>query len=117
MGPDCHQYIVEHCKNHPFSLGIDGSSDTDVKKMNPVTIKLFDMDKSKCVTNHFYDMCVTSGCDTSKAEEIFNTVEEKFRADSIPWANAVSLSVPLHLGVGKEIQIFLLVVAPVIWCT
>ena len=61
--------------------------------MNPVTIKLFDMDKSKCVTNHFYDMCVTTGRDTSKAEEIFNTVEEKFRADSIPWANAVSLSV------------------------
>lgn len=57
MGPHCHQYIVEHCKNHPFSLGIDGSSDTDVKKINPVTIKLLDMDKSKCVTNHFYDVC------------------------------------------------------------
>ena len=47
MGPHCHRYIIEHCKNHPFSLGVDGSSDTDVKKMNPVTIKLFDMDKSK----------------------------------------------------------------------
>lgn len=57
MGPHCHQYTVEHCKNHPFSLGIDGSSDTDVKKMNPVTIKLFDMNKLKCVTNHFYDVC------------------------------------------------------------
>ena len=37
--------------------------------------------------------CVTTGCHASKAEEISNTVEEKFRADSIPWANAVSLSV------------------------
>ena len=93
MGPHCHRYIVEHCKNHPFSLGIDGSSDTDVKKMNAVMIKLFDMDKSKCVTNHFYDMCITTGRNASKAEEIFNAVQEKFRADGIPWANAVSLSV------------------------
>ena len=93
MGNRCHSYIVEHCKNHSFSLGIEGSSDTYVKKMNPVTIKLFDMGKSKCVINHFYDMCVTTGRDASKAEEIFNTVEEKFRADSIPWANAVRLSV------------------------
>jgi len=42
--------------------------------MNPVTIKLFDMDKLKCVTNHFYGMCVTTGRDASKVEEIFNTV-------------------------------------------
>ena len=62
MGPHCHQYTVEHCKNHPFSLGIDGSSDTDVKKMNPVTIKLFDMNKLKCVTNHFYDVCHNWSC-------------------------------------------------------
>ena len=41
MEPHCHQYIVEHCKTHPFSLGIDRSSDTDVKKMNPVTINCF----------------------------------------------------------------------------
>jgi hypothetical protein len=24
MGPHCHEYIVQHCKEHPFSLGIDG---------------------------------------------------------------------------------------------
>ena len=53
MGPHCHQYIVEHCKNHPFSLGIDGSCDTYVKKMNPVMIKLFGVDESKCVKNTF----------------------------------------------------------------
>ena len=38
-------------------------------------------------------MCITTGRNASKAEEIFNAVQEKFRADSIPWANAVSLSV------------------------
>ena len=38
-------------------------------------------------------MCIATGHNASKAEEIFNAVQEKFRADSIPWANAVSLSV------------------------
>ena len=40
-----------------------------------------------------YGMCITIGRNASKAEEIFNAVQEKFRADGIPWANAVSLSV------------------------
>ena len=37
-------------------------------------------------------MCITTGRNASKAE-IFNAVQEKFRADSIPWANVVSLGV------------------------
>lgn len=28
LGPHCHNYLVDHCKSHPFSLGIDGSNDT-----------------------------------------------------------------------------------------
>lgn len=93
MGPHCHEYIVQHCIAHPFSLGIDGSSDTDVEKMNPVTIRVFDINRSKFVTSHFYDMCVTTGRDAGKAEEIFNVVDAKFATDNVPWANAVSLSV------------------------
>ena len=93
MGPHCHEYITEHCKGHPFSLGIDGSSDTDIEKMNPVTIRVFDINRSKFVTSHFYDMCVTMGCDAGKAEKIFNVVDAKFTTDGIHWDHAVSLSV------------------------
>jgi len=38
-------------------------------------------------------MCVTTRCDASKAQEIFNVVYEKYRADNIPWRNAASLTV------------------------
>ena len=38
-------------------------------------------------------MCVTTGCDASKAEETFNVVDEKFRTDIFPRTNAVTLSV------------------------
>ena len=78
---------------HPFSLGIDGSSDTDVNKMNHVTMRIFNVNRSKTVTSHFYDMCVTSGRDVSKAAELFKVVESRFEQDNIPWCHAVSLSV------------------------
>lgn len=93
MGPHCHEYLVEHCKKHPFSLGIDGSSDTDVAKMNPVTLRIFDVNRSKTVTSHFYDMCITSGEHAGKAEEIFRVFNAKMVADDMPWAHAVSLSI------------------------
>ena len=88
MGPHCHDYVVQHCQEHPFSLGIDGSSDTDVDKMNPMTVRIFDINRSKTVTTHFYNMCVTSGRDASKAEKLFHVVRSKMEEDKIPWSQA-----------------------------
>ena len=68
LGPHCHNYLVDHCKSHPFSLGIDGSNDTGLNKMNPATIRIFDINRSKMVTSHFYDMCVTSEVDEEKVQ-------------------------------------------------
>ena len=93
MGPYCHQSLVQHCQTHPFALGTDGSNDTGLLKMNPVTIRLFDMNNSKKVTSHFYDICTTTGEDCGKAYAIFDAIDSKFVEDSVPWSNAVSLSV------------------------
>ena len=93
LGPHCHSYVVQHCQKHPFSIGIYGSSDTDVEKMNPATVRIFDINRSKTVTSHFYHMCVTSGRDASKARTRFDVFEEKIEADEIPWTQIVSLSV------------------------
>ena len=93
MGPYCHQSLVQHCQTHPFALGTDGSNDIGLLKMNPVTIRLFDMNNSKKVTSHFYDICTTTGEDCGKAYAIFDAIDSKFVEDSVPWSNAVSLSV------------------------
>ena len=84
IGPDCHKYLVDHCKSHPSSLGIDGSNDTGINKMNPVTIRIFDINRSKIVTTHFYDMCITSGKHGARAACIFDAVDKKFADDSMP---------------------------------
>ena len=57
MGSHCHEYVVQHCLQHSFSLGIDGSSDSDVEKMNPMTVRIVDMSRSKTITTHFYNVC------------------------------------------------------------
>jgi len=47
-------------KLNPFSIAIDGSSDTGVEKMNPITVKMFDESQGMIVTR-FLDMCITTG--------------------------------------------------------
>ena len=39
--PHCLDYIVEHWKSHPYSVGTVGSNDTGIEKMNPICIKFF----------------------------------------------------------------------------
>jgi hypothetical protein len=93
LGPHCHEYVVNHITKHLFSLGIDGSSDTGVEKMNPMTVRIFNINGPKTVSTHFYNMCVTGGRDASKAECIFKVVQTKMEEDHIAWSQAVNLSV------------------------
>ena len=93
LAPHCLNYIVEHCKVHPYSVGTDGSSDTGIEKMNPICVKIFDVTRSRTVTAHFLDMCLTSGVGSATAEGIFTAIEDVFENNRIPWENCVSLSV------------------------
>ena len=61
--------------------------------MNPVTVRLFDIRRSKKVTNHFLDMCVTEGEGGSTAACIFKSIETKFDEFELPWSMCISLSV------------------------
>ena len=91
--PYCHSYLVELCKNNPYSVGHNGSNDTGVRKMNNVCIRIFDIKQSKTVRSHLFDMCLIEGEDAAKASTIFAAIEEYFIADDMPWNNCVSLSV------------------------
>ena len=53
--------LTEYMKEKPFSLVNDGSSDTELKKMNAVAVNIFDANQSRKVECKFYDMCVTTG--------------------------------------------------------
>ena len=63
FAPHCLDYIVQHCKTHPYSVGHDGSNDTGNQKIYPVSIRVFDVKRSKTVRDPFFNMCLTEGVD------------------------------------------------------
>ena len=63
-------------KCSPFSLLTDGSNDTGLEKMNPLTVKIFDVNTGR-VESQFLDMCATMGTDSATAASIFQNQNKK----------------------------------------
>ena len=79
-------------KAHPFSISVDGSNDSGIKKMNPVTVRIYDVNESKVVTR-FLDMCTTSD---STAEGIYTVVDHtlsQLLVSSNPWQLCTAVGV------------------------
>ena len=60
LAPHFRAALVEAMKNKPFVVAVDGSNDTGLEKMNPMTVRFFDDTRGEVVTQ-FLDMCLTSG--------------------------------------------------------
>ena len=52
--------MVRYGQSYPYSLLTDGSNDVGFDKMNPVTVRIFDIGLGK-VESRFRDMCATKG--------------------------------------------------------
>ena len=55
--PDLQQSLIDEMKVSVFSLSTDGSNDQNLEKMNPVTVRIFDINQHKIVMK-FLDMCL-----------------------------------------------------------
>ena len=64
-------------KNGPYSLSTDGSNDTGVEKLNPLTVRIFDVNRQQ-VTTQLLDMCPTSGRECGTASAIFHKIDSSF---------------------------------------
>ena len=84
--------FVDEMKTNPFSPAVNGSNDTGLKKLNPLTVKFDDVNRKK-VSTHLLDMCITSGqqCGTSLA--IFTKIDSVLVNLGIPWSNCVGFGV------------------------
>ena len=63
-------------KNVPYSLAVDDSSDNGLQKMNPLTVRIFDVKRGRVATQ-LLDMCLASGWDGGTAAAIFEKIDEK----------------------------------------
>lgn len=86
----------------PFTLSTDGSNDNGLEKMNPLSVRIFDI-KKRCVSTQLLDMCLTSGHDAGKAACIFEKINEVLVSNNIPWTNCLAFSLDnTSVNLGKH---------------
>ena len=72
IAPALKKDLVENMKIHPFSVSIDGSNDTALENMNPMTIRIYNVNHGKIVTQ-FLVMCTST---SANAEAICGVMDE-----------------------------------------
>ena len=87
IAPMYQQLLVESMRNGPFSIAVDGSNDSGIEKMNPLTVKIFDTNRG-VVSTQFLDMCMSS---ESTAAGIFAKMQGVFETHNILWSNCVGV--------------------------
>uniref|UniRef100_H3ARC8 HAT C-terminal dimerisation domain-containing protein n=1 Tax=Latimeria chalumnae TaxID=7897 RepID=H3ARC8_LATCH len=98
--------LVSQMKNEPFSLSVEESNDTGLEKMNPLTVRIFDLQKH-IVTTQLLDLCLTTGSHATTTEGMFSKIDEKMTLHEIPWQNCVGSSVDntsVNLGKNNSIK-------------
>ena len=92
LAPYFRSALVSAMRSAPFSIAIDGSNDNGLEKMNPLTVRLFDVNRGRVVTQ-LLDMCLTTGQQSATAESIFNKMDETLKSNEIQWTNCVGAGV------------------------
>ena len=72
IAPALKKDLVESMKVHPFSVLIDGSNDTALERINPMAIRIYDVNRAKIVTQ-FLDMCPST---SATAATIYGVMDE-----------------------------------------
>ena len=102
--PDLQAKLTDQMCELLFSISTDGSNDQNLEKMNPVTVRLFDINQQHKVVTDFLDMCLSRA---STAAAIFSSINDAFVANDVSWDNCVSLGVDnTSINVGKHRSLF-----------
>ena len=71
---------------------MDASSDIGLSKMNPLTVRIYDVNQ-QVILQKFLDLCLTTGVDASKPKEIFEVIDNTLERYEIPWDHCVAFGV------------------------
>ena len=106
--------LIEAMQHQPFTLATDGSNDTGLLKMNPITVKIFDTNRHR-IESRFLDMGTTDGVNAATSAEIFSKISDVLRTCNVLWNNCVGFSVDnasVNLGKHNSIKSRVLQVNP-----
>ena len=91
LGNEFKAELVEDMK-FPFSFMIDGSNDTGIAKMYPITVCIYDVNFNRVMTK-FFDMNLIEGSTSGTAATIFQHVDALFQKYEISWHSVTGLGV------------------------
>ena len=114
IAPLYQQQLIESMKHDPYTIAIDGSSNNSIEKMNPLTVRIFDVEKH-LVHTHLLDMCMSS---VSTAEAIFSKMQDALSKYGISWNNCIGISLDntsVNLGCRNSIKTRIEAVNPSIY--
>ena len=114
IAPSYQHGLVKVMKTGPFSVAIDGSSDNGVEKMNPLTVRIFNV-KRGIVHTQFLDMCLSS---LSTAEGLFSKMQDVLLKHEISWVNCVGIAVDntsVNVGCNNSIKTRIQQVNPAVY--
>ena len=91
--PELKKDLIDNIKAHSFSVSVDGSNNTALEKMNPMAIRIYDVNRGRIVTQ-FFDMCTSR---SATAEAIYtvmdSTLSNLLEKSTNPWAMCTSVGV------------------------
>ena len=76
-------------QDNPYSLATDGSNDNALEKMNPLTVRIFNLSRGK-VKMSLLDMCMSP---SGVASDIFNALDKYITTFKIPWDDCIAVGV------------------------
>ena len=79
-------------KNWSFGIMVDGSNDTCLEKMLPITARIFDVNLGRVMTK-FFHMNLVSGRDSGTGEVMFDSIDAQFTKHGVSWENVSGLGV------------------------
>jgi hypothetical protein len=106
VAPSLKMALVDCMKSNPFSIAVDGSNDVGLSKMNPLTVRIFDLDDGRIVTR-FLDMCTATA---ATAEAIYGVVDGKLAellGTENPWGYCTSVGVDntsVNIGIRNSLK-------------
>ena len=118
LAPQLRDELVAAMKQEPYSLSVDASNDAGISKMNPLTVRIYDVNQ-KVVSQKFLDLCLTTGVDASKPKEVFETINSTLERYEIPWNHCTAFGVDntnSNIGTKNSIKSRVTEVNPSIFC-
>ena len=84
LGDHFSEKLKSDMQEMPYSLMLDGSSGTGLSKTFPMTVRVFDVNFNRVMTNVF-DMNLIDGTDASTAGAMFQSIDNQLNNHDIRW--------------------------------